>query len=989
MALQHTTSSGNVTITGRNFNPTGALVLPDTINGNTVTAIGSSAFSNATGLSQITIPASVTSIGNSAFCGCTSLSSVSIPSSVTHIGIEAFNPSTVLTSFGGNRANIDLVVVDGTKDTYIANGWTGFNIVELSATGPLTVTSGQLRGTVEIPPVFNNRSITSIGDNGFANQSQLTGISIMSVASIGNAAFSNCSNLEGVGYYSFTGLASTPNHSTSYSNDYYTERCLDVNLSAGYTCTLSFDYSNLTASTDVSNVFTSLGVGESTFAVDLPVQKAFSSTSGTQVIVFTPTEAQLATSNKLWCRFIRTGTPQTVSINISNVEIEAGMTDVSVDAFRGCDELATPALSYNLLPNNTYEVTGIANESGWVMLNLIKTLFIPSVYWGKEVTQIAPSAFAGDDFIRWVFIQSGISSVGNRAFQFCSNLETVDMYTTSVTSIEDYTFDVCTPSTLDNELNEVQLPNGLISIGEGAFIRTKMSIDIPHSVTSIGSYAFAYGDRTSFRLPNNLITIGAYAFAHSEPLMLGYIGSSLTTIGERAFYNTSLPALTEIFPSVTTIGAYAFCNSSFYTNFALPTGSQLTSIGNYAFRNINLTRIVIPSSITSIGQGAFSGNASLTIYTERTSKPSTWNSYWNSSNRPVVWGCTLSSDKTYVLSFTKNSFSPSNPGATNGITDPYRKNYTFGGWYTTSNFSENPVESITSVGDNTILYAKWNKNSCVAEETLITLADGSQVAVEDLTGEESLLVWNMVTGTFDSAPILFIDSDPYTEYEIIHLYFSDGTEVKGIYEHAFWDIDLNEYVFLRNDAAQYVGHWFNKQTDDGNGNMVWTAVQLVDVEIYDENTTAWSPVTFGHLCYYVNGMLSMPGATEGLINIFEVDRTTMQYDETSFATDIATYGLFTYEEFAEIIPIPEVIFEAFNGQYLKVSIGKGLITMGELVALIEHYADFFTEEEDNTPEVHDDQNGHGNHHGHHNGQGNSNNGHGNGNHNNGHYRRGR
>ena len=983
-----------VSIDGITFNPTGAFNIPTAVKGKTVTQIGNSTFSNQTQLSQITIPASVTSIGNSAFCGCTSLSSVSIPSSVTHIGIEAFNPSTVLTSFSGdNRGNIDLIVVDGTKDTYIANGWTGFNsIIELSATGPLTVTSGQLRGIVEIPPIFNNRAITAIGDYGFANQTQLTGISILSVRSIGREAFANCSELEEVYYWSVEGLTVAPDHSTSYSNYNYTERSLDISLEAGFTYSLSFDYSNLIASTDITNVFTSLGVGETTYAVDLPVQKSFSSTSGTQVIVFTPTEAQLASSKKLWCRFIRTGTPQSVSINISNVEIELGMNDIDSSAFMGCEKLSSPGLDYRLLPNTTdkYAVTGLSGlEATYCLLS--GTLFIPSNFdnGSKQVTQIDPSAFADNEYIKWVFMQTGITSVGNRAFQFCSSLEMVNMSATSVTTIEDYTFDVCTPNTLDNKLDKVLLPSGLLIICEGAFIRTNMSIDTPHSVTSIGSYAFAYGDRASFRLPNNLITIGSYAFAYSESLALGYTGSSLTTIGERAFYETPLPALTEIFPSITTIGAYAFCNSSFYSNFALSAGSQLTGIANYAFKNTNLTRIVIPSSISTIGQGAFSGNTSLTIYTERTSKPSTWNSYWNISNRPVVWGCTLSSDKTYVLSFTKNSSNPSNPGATNGITDPYRKGYTFGGWYTTANFSGNPVENIASVEDNTILYAKWNKNSCVAEGTLITLADGSQVAVEDLTGSESLLVWNLFTGTFDIAPILFIDSDPYSKYEIIHLYFSDGTEVKVIDEHAFWDIDLNEYVFLRNNAAQYIGDWFNKQTDDGNGNMIWTAVQLVDVEIYDENTTAWSPVTFGHLCYFVNGMLSMPGATEGLINIFEVDRVTMQYDETLFASDIATYGFFTYEEFSEIIPIPEVIFEAFNGQYLKVSIGKGLITMDRLVALIERYAGFFTEEKDNTPDFQDDQKDHGNHHGHNNGHSNHNGqGNGNGNHN-GHRCKGR
>lgn len=252
------------------------------------------------------------------------------------------------------------------------------------------------------------------------------------------------------------------------------------------------------------------------------------------------------------------------------------------------------------------------------------------------------------------------------------------------------------------------------------------------------------------------------------------------------------------------------------------------------------------------------------------------------------------------------------------------------------------IKNLTTIdGESFTLTAEYKEETCVAEGTLITLADGTQKAVEQLTGDEMLLVWNLYTGTFDVAPILFIDSDPANMYEVINLYFSDGTSVKVIYEHAFWDIDLNQYVFLRNDAAQYIGHWFNKQTTDANGQIAWTKVQLTDVVVKDEYTTSWSPVTFSHLCYYVNGMLSMPGATEGLINIFDVDADTMSYDQTAFEADIEKYGLFTYEEFAEILPVSQEVFEAFNGQYLKVSIGKGLITMDDLYRLVERYKEFF------------------------------------------------
>ncbi len=234
-----------------------------------------------------------------------------------------------------------------------------------------------------------------------------------------------------------------------------------------------------------------------------------------------------------------------------------------------------------------------------------------------------------------------------------------------------------------------------------------------------------------------------------------------------------------------------------------------------------------------------------------------------------------------------------------------------------------------------------DKGSCLAAGSLITLANGDMVPVETLTGNEMLLVWDLKTGSFDSAPILFVDVDSAQEYEIVNLSFSDGTNVKVISEHGFWDFDLNKYVYLDRNAAQYLGHFFNKQTTDENGDMVWSKVQLVGVELTTEYTAAYSPVTYSHLCYYVNGMLSMPGGIDGLFNIFEVDGETMKYDETKMQADIEKYGLFTYEEFVELVPVTEEVFNAFNGEYLKVAIGKGLIGVSDLNALATRYARFF------------------------------------------------
>lgn len=249
-----------------------------------------------------------------------------------------------------------------------------------------------------------------------------------------------------------------------------------------------------------------------------------------------------------------------------------------------------------------------------------------------------------------------------------------------------------------------------------------------------------------------------------------------------------------------------------------------------------------------------------------------------------------------------------------------------------------------SVEENTAAQYKYSdfcegtltklESGCVTPETLITLADGSQVKVEDLTGKEELLVWNLETGKYDTAPIIFVDVYDETEYEVVHLLFDDGTSVDVIYEHGFLDAETGEYIYIDADNAEkYIGCNFIKQADINKN--AWDTVKLVDVELETKTTTPYSPVTFSHLCYYVDGMLSMPGGIEGLFNIFDVDTEIMAYDKAKMEADIEKYGLYAYEDFEGIIP--EYAYEAFNGKYLKVAIGKGMLDWETIEQLAERY----------------------------------------------------
>lgn len=220
---------------------------------------------------------------------------------------------------------------------------------------------------------------------------------------------------------------------------------------------------------------------------------------------------------------------------------------------------------------------------------------------------------------------------------------------------------------------------------------------------------------------------------------------------------------------------------------------------------------------------------------------------------------------------------------------------------------------------------------CLIPSTLITMADGSKKEVKDIVAGDELLVFNHETGQLDSSPVIFNDSEPMNNVNVINLNFSNGKQVGVIYEHGFFDLSLGKYVYIdENNAMDYVGHEF--YVADGG------SARLNSVNIVEEYTECYSPVTAYHLNYFTEDMLSMPGGIEGFFNIFEYGKDLKYIDESKQA-DIALYGLFTYEDFKDILPYE--VYCMFPASYLKVSIGKGYITWENILALIDRYQKFW------------------------------------------------
>ena len=244
---------------------------------------------------------------------------------------------------------------------------------------------------------------------------------------------------------------------------------------------------------------------------------------------------------------------------------------------------------------------------------------IPHTIKGVTVTSIGGSAFRYCTSLTSVTIPDSVTSIGGWAFTDCASLTSVTI-PDGVTSIGEYTFSWCT------SLTSVTIPDSVTSIGEFAFHNCKSltSMTIPRSVVSIGYDAFGWCESlTSVTILDGVRSIGNSAFTDCKSLTSVTIPNSVTSIGRGAF--SSCASLTGIWVAegnshyVSDASGVLFnkdkttlvqCPGAFAV-YTIP--GSVTSIGDDAFSGCaSLTSVTIPDSVTSIGNYAFSCCGSLT-----------------------------------------------------------------------------------------------------------------------------------------------------------------------------------------------------------------------------------------------------------------------------------------------------------------------------------------------------------------------------------------
>ena len=583
-----------------------------------VTSIGGSAFFGCTGLTSITIPSSVTSIGDWAFSGCKNLTSITIPSSVTSIGDRAFSSCIGLTSiisciknpfkFGNDAfywlsSSCILYVPAGTRDAYIAAGWTE----EVFKGGVVEMPDReQSLELTELPTMTygdGSYNLPSATDQGLALTWSSSNTSVATVSG-------NTLTVKGAGETSVTAANDGDTTYTPFSKSY----TLTVNKAA-LTVTAD-DCSRMEGAANPAFTISYSGFKYNDNASSLTTQP----TATTEANVSSPSGTYpITVSGGASVNYEFNYVNGTLTVVEDNQDLYIQFADATVDSLcvSNWDTNGDGKLSYE-------EAAAVTNLGTVFEENKSITSFNELKYF-TGLSSIGLRAFRYCSSLTNIIIPEGVTSIGNYAFYGCRSLSSITI-PNSVTTIGIQAFhgDNDSQTSIVVESGNIVYDsrnncNALIETSTNTLIKGCRNTVIPKDVVAIGDWAFSNcSSLTSITIPNSVTSIGDGVFNGCTGLTNITIPNRVTTIGAKAFNGCNSLTLVRLYSNSIVSNTTDSSNLKDIFGNQVQTyilGSGVTSIGDYAFNQCNNISISIGGKVKSIGEYAFYGCTGLTSIT--------------------------------------------------------------------------------------------------------------------------------------------------------------------------------------------------------------------------------------------------------------------------------------------------------------------------------------------------------------------------------------
>ena len=658
--------------------------------GDSLQVIASYAFSGAIALESIDLGEGVLEIQDAAFNQCAALTSVSVPDSTQVLGNGVFYECTALNDvhFGtglvsvGSNVFAYTALLENATDKLIVDGWF---IAQKLAT---------------VKNISYNNEIVGIASYAFSNCKDLETATFKGVKYLGTAAFTSCSTLYKVSFddallevgdYAF---ASSTVSSVVFGNSLTT-----IGNYAFYGCKqITRDtVKNITLPNTLSYIGAYAFRDTTLYTASAPGAVIY---VGNWAVDFTEATNPASVVLKDGTRGI--SAYAFANQKLSLVSMPNDVEFICRGAFYKCTiSLVSLSESIKFIDDYAfYDCGGVNFNSKEFALNIPDG----TVYIGR-------SAFYKCTSILSLNIPGSVEYIGQYAFYGCDAIgATANIQIQQPTGEKDKNGDDIYETVEVPTTGKITLGEGILYIDERAFQGCTSIVDlvIPDSVIYIGARAFYKCEALeNVTLGKGITHISSYTFYKCISLKSVSTSENLVSVGDYAFRGCTALEVFD-FNQVETIGRYAFYSCSSLKAINIP--ATLTSIGDYAFRGCtSVSSIVIPDTVVTIGKHAFYNLNETTIYVAPEKIQPYWNNRFNSSYRPVFWGCTLSDDGMHVVSITVSKDLLDNPDAKNGISDPVKSGCTFLGWSTSAD--DNTVEytsaNVATAPEGTVLYAVW------------------------------------------------------------------------------------------------------------------------------------------------------------------------------------------------------------------------------------------------------------------------------------------